>query len=690
MTDLLKRKPLERLLRPLSVVVIGGREAEKCLVECQKIGFEGTLYAVNPRREQLAGIPCYRHIEDLPEGPDAAFICIPADATIEAIAALRDKGTGGAVCYASGFSETGDLGRERQAALVEAAGEMGVMGPNCYGIVNCLDRVALWPDDHGGTPVDRGVAIVSQSGNVAISLSMQDRGLPVAQLMALGNQAKDGVPEVVEALLSDERISAIGLFIEGVRDMAALSRVAIDAARKSVPIVVLKNGSSEKAAEIALSHTSSMTGSDAVFDAFCHRYGIARVHSLPVFLETLKLLHVCPTIGGRRFVSMSCSGGEAGLVADLIERTRLETPGFSEERHAALEAVLGPKVDIGNPLDYHTYIWGEAEPIRACFTEALKADVDAALLVLDTPDRSDLPLYGWKEAEAAILSAAAETGTPTLVASSIQENMAPGLRQRLLDGGIAPIQGLEEALLALDAAAMISERRALVAGSEPMAAPSVLVQQSRTLDEWRSKKLLAAYGLPVPEGALVSDATEAVAAAEAFGYPVVVKACSETLAHKTEAGGVALNLPDGDAVNDAVERMGEIADRFIVERMASGAVAELILGLSRDPQAGLVMMVGAGGILAELVEDNALILLPTDREEVLAAIEGLKVAKLLRGYRGKPAGDLEAVVDAVMAIAKFAEAEADWLMELDVNPLIVLPEGQGAVAADALVRLSGG
>lgn len=682
------RTPLERLLRPRSVAVIGGREAEKCLVECQKIGFEGRLYAVNPRREKMAGIACHRRIEDLPEGPDAAFICIPADPTIEAVAALRAKGAGGAVCYASGFSETGDVGKKRQAALVSAAGEMGVLGPNCYGMVNCLDRVTLWPDDHGGVPVEHGVAIVSQSGNVAISMSMQDRGLPLAQLLALGNQAKDGVPEVVAALLTDERITAIGLFIEGVRDMPALSQVAIEAARRAVPIVVLKNGSSDKAAEIALSHTSSMTGSDAVFDAFCRRYGVARVRSLPIFLETLKLLHVCPGIAGRRFVSMSCSGGEAGLIADMVARMRLETPPLTADRKSALEAVLGPKVTVDNPLDYHTYIWGEAEPMRNCFTEALKADVDAAVLVMDTPDRPDLIFYGWPEAIDAILHAAADTGTPTLVASSLQENMKPSLRRRLIDAGVAPMQGLEEALCALEAAAEIAERRDAAQNAAPLMPIAPARGAARLMDEWRSKKRLAAFGMPIPSGALVSGASEAVAAAEALGFPVVVKACADTLAHKTEAGGVALNLASADAVFSAVERMEGIAERFIVERMALGGVAELILGIVRDPQAGLVLMIGAGGVLAELVEDRTLVLLPANRAEIVEAIENLKVSKLLLGYRGKPVGDVDAIVEAALSLARFAEAEGARLVELDVNPLIVLPTGQGAVAADALVRLA--
>lgn len=679
---------LDRLLRPRSVAVIGGREAEKCIVECHRVGFDGTIYPVSRSRDSMGGIPCYARLEDLPEAPDAAFIAIPAEPTIEAVRLLSDMGAGGVVLYASGFAETGALGADRQKRLLEAAGGMGMLGPNCYGTVNYLDGVALWPDDHGGHRVDRGVALISQSGNVAISLSMQRRGLPVAQLAALGNQAKDGVAAIMKSLLRDERITAIGLFVESVGDIPGFCDAAIQAAEQGVPVVVLKTGQSEAAARVALSHTSSMTGSSAAFDALCDRLAVIRADTLPQFLELLKFLHVHPGLPGKRLMTMSCSGGEAGILADLADGIGLPMPAFDTDREAALHAVLGDKVAIDNPLDYHTYIWGDGVAMEACFTEALKHDVDAAVLALDTASHGHFDLFGWPEAQEAIIAAHKSTGLPAIVASSLQENMPHELSERFLAEGVVPMQGFSDALKAIDRAAWYEEARQRV--SKPSLATESPNGTSRVLDEWRSKKALATQGLAVPEGALVTSASEAVAAAEALGFPVVVKACAADLAHKTEAGGVALNLADGQTVAEAVDRMEGLSDRFIVEKMATGGVCEVILGVTRDPQIGPLIMLGAGGILAELLKDSTILLPPLSEAAVESALSKLKIATLLDGYRGRPAGDKRALIEAVLAVGRFVESHADRLEELDVNPLIVLPDGQGVVAADALVRLTEG
>lgn len=684
----MKAEGLDRLLRPRSVAVIGGREAEKCIVECQRVGFEGTIYPVSRSRDQMAGVPCYSRLEDLPEAPDAAFIAIPAEPTIEAVKLLSDMGAGGVVLYASGFAETGEMGADRQRRLLEAAGDMGMLGPNCYGTVSYLDGVALWPDDHGGHRVDRGVALVSQSGNVAISLSMQRRGLPVAQLAALGNQAKDGVASIMKSLLRDDRITAIGLFVESVGDIPGFCDAAVQAAEQGVPVVVLKTGQSEAAARVALSHTSSMTGSTAAFDALCDRLAVIRADTLPQFLEFLKFLHVYPGLPGKRLLTMSCSGGEAGILADLADNIGLPMPAFDEDRETALHAVLGDKVAIDNPLDYHTYIWGDGVAMKGCFTEAMKHDVDAAVLALDTASHGHFDLYGWPEAQDAIIAAHKGTGLPAIVAASLQENMPYELSERFLAEGVVPIQGFSEALSAIERAAWYGTARQRV--SKPSLLPVGPTGAFRVLDEWRSKKAMAAQGLPIPEGALVTSTSEAVAAAEAFGYPVVVKACAADLAHKTEAGGVALNLTDAQAVAEAVEGMETLSDRYIVEKMATGGVCEMILGVTRDPQIGPMIMLGAGGILAELLKDSTILLPPLSADEVERALAKLKIARLLDGYRGKPAGDKRALIDAVLAVGRYIESHADSLEELDVNPLIILPEGEGVVAADALVRLSEG
>jgi acetyl-CoA synthetase len=677
---------LDRLLRPRSVAVIGGREAEKVAKECLRVGFEGPIYPVSRSRQTMAGIPAYGRLEELPEAPDAAFVAIPPEAAIEAAAVLNSMGAGGAVVYTSGFAERGEAGSERQHRLLVAAGGMALLGPNCYGLVNYFDGVALWPDDHGGERVERGAAIVSQSGNVAISLTMQERSLPLGFVASLGNQAKDGVPQVMRALLHDPRVSAIGLFIETVGDVPAFRAAALQAARQGVPVVALKTGRSEASARVALSHTSSLAGSAAAFDALCDRLAVVRAETLPDFLETLKFLHRYPGLPGRRVVSISCSGGEAGLMADTAQRTGVALPPFPSDSAAALHDVLGEGVAIDNPLDYHTYIWGDADGMRRCYTAALShTGADAAVLALDTPDRPELDLFGWPEAEQGIIDAAAETGLPTIVASSLPENSSRAQRARFIEAGLVPILGFEEALQAIDRAAWYADARSRAlthANSSP--ALGLRTGPSAVLDEWRSKRLLAGFGLPVPEGALVASPTEAVAAAEAIGYPIALKACSAALAHKTEVGGVALNLGDAAEVDAAATRMASLSDRWIVEAMARDPVAELIVGITRDPLIGPVLMLGAGGILAEIIKDSVLLVPPVDAETVGAALDRLSVAPLLAGYRGRPPADRPALIEAVLAIARFAEAHADRLEELDVNPLMALPEG--AVAADALIR----
>ncbi len=678
---------LDRLLRPCSVAAIGGREAEKVVLECKKVGFDGPIYPISRSRPTMAGVPSLGSIADLPEPPDAVFLAIPAEPTIEAVGQLSAMGAGGVVIYASGFAETGALGLDRQKRLLAAAGDMGMLGPNCYGAVNYLDGVALWPDDHGGKRIERGVALISQSGNVAISLSMQERGLPVAQLAALGNQAKDGVPSVMRSLLRDDRVTAIGLFIESVGDIPGFCEAALQATKQGVPVVVLKTGDSDAAARVALSHTSSMTGSSAGFNALCDRLAVIRAETLPQFLEILKFVHVHPGLDGRRILTMSCSGGEAGILADLAEKIGLSMPPFAKDRADALLDVLGDKVTIDNPLDYHTYIWGNGPAMTACFTEALRQDVDAGILALDTPDRAGLDLFGWPEAMDAIIAAAKETGRPTAVASSLPENMPVALSERFLAAGVVPLQGFDDALKAVDRAAWYGEARGRALDASPPVGFGLAAQgRSVVLDEWRSKKALQAFGLALPQGSLVSSASEAVAAAEAIGYPVVVKACAAELAHKTEAGGVALNLADADAVATAVDNMTSLSERFIVESMARDGVCEVIVGVTRDEQVGPMLMIGAGGILAELLKDAAVLLFPVLEADVARVLDRLTVGKLIAGYRGKPTGDRQALIEAVLAVARFVEAHIDRLEELDINPLIVLPQGRGVVAADALIR----
>lgn len=682
---------LRRLLAPQHIAVFGGSWAAEAVRQCHLIGFEGEIWPVHPRHETVQGLRCYRSVAELPEAPDACFTAIPREATVEVVAALARRGAGGVVCFTSGFAEIGGEGAALQRQLMAASGDMAIIGPNCYGVLNYLDGAVLWPDQHGGRRVERGVAIITQSGNFGLNLTMQRRALPLAYLITVGNMAGTRIHDLIDALLDDRRVSAIGLHLESLEDVAALSRAAIKALQRSVPLVVLKAGSSELGADTAVTHTSSLATPEALADALFQRFGIARVHDPVNLLETLKFLSVHGALPGRRLVSASCSGGEAALVADLAQPRGLELPKIPEAAGRRLHEVLGDRVSIANPLDYHTYIWGDLAAQTECFTGLLECGFDAHLLVLDFPRGDRCTAVEWNTTLDAFIAARRRAGPAAraIVTSSMPEGLPESTGDRLLVEGIAPMQGVTECLDAIKAAAQIGASQARAADIPPLAAPAPPPRSpARMLDEPASKHALATFGLPVPQGE-VAGPDDVPAAAGRLGYPVAVKAVSDTVAHKTEAGAVKLNLADDSAVRAAVESMRGLSDRFLVERMAGNAVAELIIGVYRDRQFGLALTVGTGGILVELLKDAATVLLPASPGDIRAALESLATYPLLEGYRDGPAGDIEALLEAIDAVVRFAGANRDSLCEIDVNPLLVLPRGHGVIAADALVRIYG-
>jgi acetyl-CoA synthetase len=677
---------LRRLLHPASVAVVGGETAAEVIRQCRKIGYAGPIWPVNQRRTHIEGIACFAGIADLPAPPDAAFVAVPREETIGVVRALAARGAGGAICYASGFAEVDAQGAALQQQLVAAAGGMALLGPNCYGIINYLDGCALWPDHFGGGRVTRGVAILTQSGNIALNLSMQRHHLPIAYLMAIGNKAVSDIHDCMAAVLDDPRVSAIGLHLEGLGDVAAFSAVARAALARGVGIVVLKAGASEIGAQLTASHTRSLAGADALYAALFAQLGVARVADLGEFLETLKLLHACGPLDGLRVGSLSCSGGDAALVADLGQVQGLQFPALAPTVAQALAQTLGPRVPLNNPLDYQTYIWGDEPALTRCFAAMMDADIDVCVLVLDFPDTGATAIPGWDEVINAFIAAHARRGGAAILVSSMPELLPPHAAARLLAAGIAPLQGLREAVAAIAGAARVGLRRRQIDTVRALAPPVPLrAGAPLLLDEPAAKQALAAFGLHVPPSRRVMDAAGAVEAAEAIGYPVVVKAVAADLAHKTEQGAVRLNLADARAVRAAVDDLAGRFPQFLVEKMLTGGVAELIVGVTRDPQFGQALTVGAGGIFVELLADARTLLLPVTRGEVEAALRGLRCFALLDGYRGRPRAPLADVVEAVMAIAAFAQAHADDLLELDVNPLIAGSEG--ALAVDALVRL---
>ena len=679
-------RSLDRLIRPKSIAVFGGKEAGRVVEQCRKMGYAGEIWPVHPTKDTVHGLPCFRSVADLPSAPDAAFVGVNRALTIDIIRELSAAGSGGAICYASGFREAvNELsdGGDLQDALVAAAGDMPIVGPNCYGLINMLDGALLWPDQHGLTRTNRGVAILTQSSNIACNISMQMRGLPIAYLMTAGNQAQTGLSELAAGILEDERVTAIGLHIEGFDDIRAVERLASRARELKKPVIALKVGKSEAARKATVSHTASLAGNDAVSSALFERLGIGRVDTLPEMLETLKLLHLHDPLESAEISSMSCSGGEASLMSDAGERHKVTYRDLRPEQLKPLRESLGDMVTLSNPLDYHTFVWGNKERQTAAFSAMMDGAYAINLVVLDFPRADRCDGADWMTTVDAILCSAKATGQRAGIVTSLGENLSEDIAVTLMEAGIVPFFGIDEALTAIEVSASIGE-----AWAKPLPAPLIaeafIDGETELLFEDTAKGELAKFGLTVPKGETAKTSDLAAEAAIRLGFPVALKGLG--VAHKTEAGAVKLNLKVADAVREAATGMAGIASGFLVEAMADKPVAEMIVGAMRDAVAGPVLTIGAGGILVELLDDAAIITLPTEPETIRCKIESLKIARLLHGYRGNPAGDIDALVAAVAAVAKYVADNAAVLEELDINPLMVLPAGRGVVAVDALIR----
>jgi len=675
-------RDLSRLLRPRSIAVIGGGAWCANVVEqCRKMGFAGDIWPVHPRRGELGGVAAHADLADLPGAPDAAFIGVNRHATIEVTRALALMGAGGAVCFASGFSEaqaeTGD-GADLQARLLQAAGAMPVIGPNCYGFVNYLDGALLWPDQHGGQRCDSGVAILTQSSNIALNLTMQARGLPLAYVLTAGNQAQTGLADMGRALLADDRVTALGLHIEGVGDLRAFEALAAEAHARNKPVIALKAGRSAHAQAAAVSHTASLAGSDAGGRALLRRLGFAQVFSLTAFLESLKLVHFAGALASNRIASMSCSGGEASLVADSAEGRDIVLPPLAEGQKQALRDALGPMVSLANPLDYHTYIWDNVPAMARTFTAMLSGDLALGCLVADFPRADRCSMAAWDCIITASAMASRASGKPLALIATLPEALPEPVALRCIEAGLVPLHGLDDALTAIEAAGFLGCARPDPA---PLLLPGSPVAP-RTLSEAEAKAALARHGLKVPRALRAEEHAALETAAQRIAVPLVIKA--EGLAHKTEAGGVVLARDDPGAAIDTARAMP--CESWLVEEMITDGVAELLIGVTRDPAHGFVLTLGAGGTLTEIIADSAQLLLPVTRADIDAALDGLRIAPLLAGYRGAPPVARAAIADAVLAVQDYVTHHADRLEEVEINPLICTPDR--AVAVDAFITIA--
>ncbi|SEK55320.1 Acyl-CoA synthetase (NDP forming) [Colwellia chukchiensis] len=675
-----------RLLQPRHIAIIGGREAEEVIQQCIKAGYQGKLWPVHPKKQQIAGLDVYASLQDLPAAPDAAYVAVNRNLTINMVKELAAMGAGGAICYATGFSESGPEGEALEAELLAASAEMPLLGPNCYGLINYVEQAIIWPDQHGGEKVETGVAIITQSSNVAVNLSMQQRGLPISYLVSLGNKVKFDLHDAIREFAKRDSVSAIGLYVEGISDPSAFESAVRYARELGKPVVAIKSGRSAVAQKITLSHTASLAGSDELISALFARNGVGRVNSLDALIEALKVLHIHGPLQGYKLGSMSPSGGDGALVADAVEDTRFELSALTEHHQQTVKNTVHDLVTVSNPLDYQLFDWLDTERLTATYAAFIEREFDISLCVFDYPRPDRCDDGNWQPAQQAIINAVASTDAKVAVLATMPECLPEHTAKTLMAHSIVPLSGLIAGVEGLQAAADIG-----VAWQSPLPAalftpPKNAEDKTLTLiDEAQAKQRLAEHGVVVPNSVIVATPNEVASAVTSLKFPLVVKALG--VAHKTELGAVKLNLRTLEDVSEAVAGMAELSSRFLIEEMISDVVAEIIVGVVKDEQFGPYLVLGAGGILVELMRDSRSLLLPVSRAEVNQALKSLRSAILFHGFRGRAEADLDAAVDAILAIADFAQQHGDTIEELDINPLMLRATGQGAIAADALLRI---
>jgi len=526
---------------------------------------------------------------------------------------------------------------------------------------------------------------------------MSQRSVPFAYMISAGNQSVLTLEDFTDALAEQPEVRAIGLHIEGLKNIPAFERAALKALHRGVPIVALKTGSSQIGSRLTVSHTGSLSGTDDLYQALFDRLGIIRVTNPAQLLETLKFICIAGIPKGNRVAGFTCSGGGATMLADHAETIGLEFPQHSSVTACELRRLLPPTATVSNPLDYTTPIWGMRERTAPVFATALGGACDAALLV------QDYPLEGLDESKphylndaSTFIEAARAAGQPAAVCSTLPENLDRETREMLAAHGVAPMQGIHEALNAIAAAAWHGRRRAAILSEErTLLIPASPQHAAEAIDEAAGKAHLRTAGLCVPESVVTSGA-EAFQAAESLGFPVALKMVSACLPHKSEAGAVRLGLRDAGGVTAAVERIradvaahdrAAVSDRFLVERMVETPVAELMVSIRADPQFGLAMTIASGGVLVELLDDAVTLLLPANRAQIARALAGLRINRLLDGYRGRPGADRDAVAGALQQLASYAAIHRE-ITEIEINPLFVL--AHGVVAVDVLISVSTG
>lgn len=690
---------ISRLMKPRSVAVIGAsadisKTAGRPVSYLLKHGFTGNIYPVNPKASEICGLPCYADIASLPDVPDVGIVLLGAERAHQAVRELAQRGTAAAIVLASGYTEVGEEGARRQKQLQEAAGSMRILGPNTIGLVNISDRIVL--SASGALEMEHfpsgAVGVVSQSGGIlgALLSRAAARGIGLSKLISTSNEVDLELADFIDWLVKDQATKVIALYVESVRDTERFRAAALRAAQAGKPIVAFKIGRSEAGAQAAVSHTGAMAGADAMYDALFKQVGVIRARRFDDLLDIPAALATERRLKGQRVAILTSTGGAGTLVSDDLGVCGFETPAPDPQTAASLRALqTGDHAALDrNPIDV-TLAGLKPELLRGAIRALQNSPTYDALVIIVGSSALAMP----ELMSNAIKSCLPESDKPVIAYVSPH---APHVAALLMQNGVPAFSSPESCSTAL--AAMLHTSRLQPhkpAGdiSTSIALPDL---PPGALDEEQAKRLFAAYGIDCAREQIVLNAQEAEIATQKFGSRVALKVLSSDILHKSDVGGVAINL-SSDTIGARLTEMknvvkaktGITVERFLVQEMVTSGT-EMILGMHRDTL-GTGIMLGMGGITAELFNDTAMRLLPAtgglSKAEAIEMAQELKTWPLLDGYRGRPKGDIDALATAVVAFSEMVARLGDKLSEAEINPLFVLPEGQGVRAADGIAIL---
>jgi len=694
---------IHNMLNPRSIAVVGASPrmayGGRMLAAALKASARVKVYPVNPRYEEVQGVKCYPSVTALPETPDVVCVVVSSEQVLDVLNESHKKGTKAAVVISAGFSERGTQeGRDLQLQVAAFARESGlrISGPNCLGLANVKDDIWVSASSRGAEGLGGSVGLVCQSGASAFGPFLNraiDSGIGLSYIISTGNEADLDFSDFVRYLLDDDDTKVIAGFVEGFKDAKKFIEVAKLAAERGKPIILIKIGRSELGAKAAQSHTAALTGLDALYDAALTQYGVIRVSDYDELLEVANLLSNSPAPAAKGLAVVSHSGGISSLTADMCGQIGLDLPVLNDAARDGINGVLKGFGWASNPSDVTGFANSDSFPeimqfmandpaMGTLVVASSGGDSQATQVIAQRDLAKEMPLaFLWtgSRRETAGLDMLKKASIPVFYTPN---RLASGIRS-LIDYhdwlGHRGTSGFPETT------AINAEQQA--------AATKLAATSGIALSEHHTKGLIAKWGVPITRESLVQNADDAVAAAGEIGYPVAMKADVINLPHKTDAGLVMLSLKDGDAVREAFDMLksnaaqagavGEGLNGISVQEMIVDGV-EVIVGVSYDSQLGATILFGSGGVMVEVYNDVALRLCPIDKSDALEMIADVKGARLLEGFRGRPAADIDALADTLVRVSQMAAQLDGSLAELDINPLMVLPKGQGVKAADAV------